>query len=140
MAYWSAGMLYCVSCPTAACCTAVQALEGPGNGRVLVVDGGGSMRCALVGDALADLAVMNGWKVRGRPGSAETPRGQQGCHYLPAYSRWNCSKAKSRHLSNTVAPAAGAALIAGQHGQNAQMSSIKSRRAWRDRLSNKGGG
>lgn len=40
-----------------------QALEGPGNGRVLVVDGGGSTRCALVGDALADLAVKNGWKV-----------------------------------------------------------------------------
>lgn len=42
----------------------VQALEGPGNGRVLVVDGGGSTRCALVGDQLAVLAVKNGWKVR----------------------------------------------------------------------------
>ncbi|HRQ59329.1 MAG TPA: ribonuclease E activity regulator RraA [Azoarcus taiwanensis] len=36
-------------------------LETPGNGRVLVVDGGGSMRCALVGDQLAVLAVNNGW-------------------------------------------------------------------------------
>jgi regulator of ribonuclease activity A len=36
-------------------------LEKPGNGRVLVVDGGGSMRCALVGDQLAVLAVNNGW-------------------------------------------------------------------------------
>lgn len=36
-------------------------LESPGNGRVLVVDGGGSMRCALVGDQLAVLAVNNGW-------------------------------------------------------------------------------
>jgi hypothetical protein len=41
-----------------------QALEGPGNGRVLVVDGGASNRCALVGDQLAVLAVKNGWKVR----------------------------------------------------------------------------
>lgn len=38
-----------------------KALEGPGNGRVLVIDGGASMRCALVGDQLAELAVKNGW-------------------------------------------------------------------------------
>ncbi|MBT0961203.1 ribonuclease E activity regulator RraA [Denitromonas iodatirespirans] len=37
------------------------ALEGAGNGRVLVIDGGGSMRCAMVGDQLAVLAVNNGW-------------------------------------------------------------------------------
>jgi regulator of ribonuclease activity A len=37
------------------------ALEEPGNGRVLVVDGGGSLRCALVGDKLAALAATNGW-------------------------------------------------------------------------------
>lgn len=38
-----------------------SALETPGIGRVLVVDGGGSMRCALVGDQLALLGVKNGW-------------------------------------------------------------------------------
>lgn len=37
------------------------ALSEPGQGRVLVVDGGGSLRCALVGDQLAELAVKNGW-------------------------------------------------------------------------------
>ncbi len=37
------------------------ALEEPGEGRVLVVDGGGSVRCALVGDRLAQLAIDNGW-------------------------------------------------------------------------------
>ncbi len=36
-------------------------LETPGNGAVLVVDGGGSMRCALVGGNLGVLAVKNGW-------------------------------------------------------------------------------
>jgi regulator of ribonuclease activity A len=36
-------------------------LETPGNGRVLVIDGGGSMRCAMVGDQLGVLAVDNGW-------------------------------------------------------------------------------
>lgn len=38
-----------------------KALEAPGNGRVLVIDGGGSKRCALVGDQLAQLGVKNGW-------------------------------------------------------------------------------
>ncbi len=36
------------------------ALAQPGSGRVLVIDGG-SLRCALVGDQLAELAVKNGW-------------------------------------------------------------------------------
>ncbi len=36
-------------------------LEGPGNGNVLVVDGGGSLRRALVGGQLALLAQDNGW-------------------------------------------------------------------------------
>jgi len=30
---------------------------------LVVVDGSGSSRCALVGDALAELAVKNNWKV-----------------------------------------------------------------------------
>jgi len=38
-----------------------QALEEPGKGRVLVIDGGGSMNCALLGDMLGALAVDNGW-------------------------------------------------------------------------------
>ena len=37
------------------------ALEAPGNGQVLVVDGGGSLRCALVGGNLGKLAEKNGW-------------------------------------------------------------------------------
>jgi regulator of ribonuclease activity A len=38
-----------------------EALSEPGQGKVLVVDGGGSRRCALVGDQLGELAVRNGW-------------------------------------------------------------------------------
>ncbi|MCB9682558.1 MAG: ribonuclease E activity regulator RraA [Alphaproteobacteria bacterium] len=38
-----------------------EALEQPGDGSVLVVDGGGSLRCALVGGNLATLAHRNGW-------------------------------------------------------------------------------
>lgn len=33
----------------------------PGNGKVLVIDGGGSMRRAMLGDLLAASAVKNGW-------------------------------------------------------------------------------
>lgn len=38
-----------------------KALAEPGQGRVLVVDGGGSLRCALLGDMLADSGCKNGW-------------------------------------------------------------------------------
>lgn len=38
-----------------------KAVESAGEGRVLVIDGGGSLRRALVGDQLAALAVENGW-------------------------------------------------------------------------------
>ncbi len=38
-----------------------QTLESAGDGRVLVVDGGGSLRSALLGGRLALLAHQNGW-------------------------------------------------------------------------------
>lgn len=38
-----------------------QAVAEPGNGAVLVVDAGGSHRCAMLGDMLAEQAVANGW-------------------------------------------------------------------------------
>jgi regulator of ribonuclease activity A len=38
-----------------------RALESTGEGKVLVVDGGGSMRCALLGDMLGELGVKNKW-------------------------------------------------------------------------------
>jgi regulator of ribonuclease activity A len=37
------------------------ALAEPGDGRVLVVDAGGSLRCAMLGDRIAAGAVENGW-------------------------------------------------------------------------------
>jgi regulator of ribonuclease activity A len=36
-------------------------LNTPGEGRVLVVDGGGSLHTALMGDLIAGSAVANGW-------------------------------------------------------------------------------
>lgn len=39
-----------------------EVLAEDGRGKVLVIDGGGSMRCALVGDQLAILAHRNAWE------------------------------------------------------------------------------
>ncbi len=37
-------------------------LGQPGKGKVLIIDGGGSLRCALVGDIIAQMAADNGWE------------------------------------------------------------------------------
>jgi regulator of ribonuclease activity A len=37
------------------------ALEEPGEGRILIVDGNESLRCAMLGDMLAKLGMENGW-------------------------------------------------------------------------------
>jgi regulator of ribonuclease activity A len=39
-----------------------EAVRTPGHGRVIVVDGGGSLRRALLGDLLAAAAAENGWQ------------------------------------------------------------------------------
>ena len=39
-----------------------ETLSENGQGKVLVIDGGGSMRCALVGDRLAQKAIDNQWE------------------------------------------------------------------------------
>ena len=39
-----------------------KVLSENGKGKVLVVDGGGSRRCALVGDRIAKLAMDNQWE------------------------------------------------------------------------------
>lgn len=38
-----------------------EALARSGRGRVLVVDAGASLRCALVGDVVASIGVKSGW-------------------------------------------------------------------------------
>ena len=38
-----------------------RVVEEPGNGRVLVVDGGGSLSCALAGDKVLGAALASGW-------------------------------------------------------------------------------
>ena len=40
----------------------LRALDSHGNGRVLVVDGQGSLHTGLMGDRLAAIGVQNGWR------------------------------------------------------------------------------
>lgn len=40
---------------------AKSTLSQPGDGAVLIIDGGGSIATALMGDMIAELAVSNGW-------------------------------------------------------------------------------
>uniref|UniRef100_A0A7S3P6D2 4-hydroxy-4-methyl-2-oxoglutarate aldolase n=1 Tax=Amphora coffeiformis TaxID=265554 RepID=A0A7S3P6D2_9STRA len=39
-----------------------ECAESPGHGRVMVVDAGGSRRCAVLGDMIAEMARDNGWQ------------------------------------------------------------------------------
>ncbi|MCU0537644.1 MAG: ribonuclease E activity regulator RraA [Hydrococcus sp. Prado102] len=64
-----------------------------GNGRVLVVDGGGSLRCALLGDQLGALAVKNGWSglviygaIRDAAALAKLPLGVKALNTYPLKS------------------------------------------------------
>ena len=70
-----------------------RTLEGDGQGRVLVVDGGGSLRCALVGGRLGQLARSNGWSgllingcVRDLLELAQTPIGIRALNATPLRS------------------------------------------------------
>lgn len=69
------------------------ALEERGRGRVLVVDGGGSTRCALLGDRLAAMAHENGWSgvvvygcIRDSAEVATLPLGVRALHAVPRRS------------------------------------------------------
>ncbi len=68
-------------------------LETPGQGRVLVVDGGASQRCALLGGNLGKLAEKNGWAgivingaVRDRAELAECKTGIKALGHTPRKS------------------------------------------------------
>jgi regulator of ribonuclease activity A len=70
-----------------------QALEMPGGGRVLVVDGGGSLRSALIGGNLAALAHRNDWRglvvygcIRDAAEIASTAVGVKALHAVPRKS------------------------------------------------------
>jgi regulator of ribonuclease activity A len=69
-------------------------LAEPGQNRILVIDGGGSRRCALLGDTLVSLAVESGWQgiivygcIRGVELIDQMPIGVMALHTHPLRSR-----------------------------------------------------
>jgi len=94
-----------------------EALEKDGQGRVLVVDGGGSTRCALVGDRLAQLAYENGWAgivvngcIRDSEEISRIPVGMKARHAVP-------KKSVKRGIGERDVPVrfAGLTFIPGHH-------------------------
>ncbi len=83
-----------------------RAVEGPGEGRVLVVDGGGSTRCGLVGGNLAMSAATNGWAgivVNGCIRDADELAGQPiGVRALAAFPRKSERGLHSGQVARTV--------------------------------------
>ena len=70
-----------------------KALETNGDGKALVIDGGGSMRCALLGDMLADLAIKNKWNgiivygcIRDSEAISKLPLGVKALNAIPVKS------------------------------------------------------
>ncbi|MBS0454137.1 MAG: ribonuclease E activity regulator RraA [Proteobacteria bacterium] len=55
------GVIECVQCLEDAALLR-QLLSQPGEGRILVVDGGGSTNVAIFGENMAQLAIDRGWK------------------------------------------------------------------------------
>jgi regulator of ribonuclease activity A len=89
----------------------------PGEGRVLVVDGGGSRRCALMGDMLAESAVSNGWSglviygsIRDIDPIRKMPLGVQALGVIPIKS-----VRKGRGDLNTVVKFAGVTFSPGNY-------------------------
>ena len=70
-----------------------ETLQTDGRGKVLVVDGGGSLKCALAGDILAGIALKNNWNgliingcIRDAQEIAEMPLGLKALNASPRKS------------------------------------------------------
>jgi len=75
-----------------------QILEKKVNNRVLIIDGGGSHRCALLGENLANTAYQNGWQgiiiygcIRDSEAINKTPIGIRALHTHPLKSHKKAS-------------------------------------------------
>jgi regulator of ribonuclease activity A len=94
-----------------------KALESDGERKVLVVDGGGSMRCALLGDMLGDLAIKNKWNgiiiygcVRDSAALAMLPLGIKALGTIPLKSN-----KRNEGQENITVRFAGVDFIPGEH-------------------------
>jgi regulator of ribonuclease activity A len=94
-----------------------EVLASAGDGAVLVIDGGGSLESALVGDLIAASAVENGWAgiivfgaIRDRTAIAELPIGVKALGSNPRKS----AKAGIGEVDVPVT-IAGVAFVPGRH-------------------------
>jgi regulator of ribonuclease activity A len=94
-----------------------KALESNGEGKVLVVDGGGSMRCALLGDMLADLAIKNKWNgiivygcIRDSEAISKLPLGVKALNTIPLKSN-----KRNEGQENIAVKFAGVDFVPGQY-------------------------
>ena len=94
-----------------------KALETDGTGKVLVVDGGGSMRCALLGDMLGDLAIKNKWNgiivygcIRDSAALALLPLGIKALDTIPLKSN-----KRNEGQENITVHFAGVDFVPGEH-------------------------
>ena len=78
-------------------------LATPGDGAVLVVDGGGSLRTALMGDMIAASAVANGWAgvvingaIRDRTAIGGTAAGREGTRQQSSQERQDRRRGERR--------------------------------------------
>lgn len=83
-----------------------ETLQNRAVGRVLVIDGGGSLRCAVIGDKLAALAYKNGWAgvvingcVRDSKRLAQVPIGIKALYTSPGRSAKAGAGARNVHLN-----------------------------------------
>lgn len=92
-----------------------EALMREGDGRILVVDGGGSLNCALLGGNLASMACEHGWRallingcVRDSAELATLPLGIRALHTSPRRSA-----KQGRGESDVTVSFAGIAFVPG---------------------------
>jgi regulator of ribonuclease activity A len=91
-----------------------EILSRPGEGGVLVVDAGGSLRRALVGDVVAGLGARNGWAglvlygcVRDVRALAEVPIGIRALNHVPLPSEklgWGVAGGEVQFAGVTFTP------------------------------------
>src|SRR5688500_1320599 len=89
-----------------------EIVQTPGEGRVLVVDGGGSLRCGLFGGNLAVAAARNGWAgvvINGCARDADELDAEPiGVRALPLHPR---RSERGRHCGRAGTPAHLAAVL-----------------------------
>ncbi|MEL6809690.1 MAG: hypothetical protein AAFO97_18125 [Pseudomonadota bacterium] len=76
-----------------------ELFKTPGGGAVVVLDGGGSFRSAMLGDLNADLLAVHGWAGIVINGVVRDARALAGSIWDQSLGRDSCAQRKTRHRS-----------------------------------------